>query len=60
MRGNTTKIQPGMCFSDEPTIAIYGEFGIRLEDCLHITERAEDVHAAESVDRAARFRLILG
>jgi Xaa-Pro dipeptidase len=38
LRGNTTKIQPGMCFSDEPTIVIYGEFGIRLEDCLHITE----------------------
>jgi Xaa-Pro dipeptidase len=26
-----------MCFSDEPMIAIYGEFGIRLEDCLYIT-----------------------
>jgi Xaa-Pro dipeptidase len=38
VRGNTTKIQPGMCFSDEPTIVSYGEFGIRLEDCLHITE----------------------
>ncbi len=38
VRGNTTPIAPGMCFSDEPTIAIYGEFGIRLEDCLHITE----------------------
>jgi Xaa-Pro dipeptidase len=38
VRGNNTPIQPGMCFSDEPTIAIYGEFGIRLEDCLHITE----------------------
>jgi Xaa-Pro dipeptidase len=38
VRGNKTPIQPGMCFSDEPTIAIYGEFGIRLEDCLHITE----------------------
>lgn len=38
VKGNTTKIQPGMCFSDEPTIAIYGEFGIRLEDCLHVTE----------------------
>ena len=37
VKGNTTKIQPGMCFSDEPMIAIYGEFGIRLEDCLHIT-----------------------
>ncbi len=38
VKGNTTKIQPGMCFSDEPTIVIYGEFGIRLEDCLHMTE----------------------
>ena len=38
VRGNKTKIQPGMCFSDEPMIAIYGEFGIRLEDCLYIAE----------------------
>jgi Xaa-Pro dipeptidase len=37
VRGNTTILEPGMCFSDEPTIVIYGEFGIRLEDCLHIT-----------------------
>jgi Xaa-Pro dipeptidase len=37
VRGNTTRIEPGMCFSDEPMIAIYGEFGIRLEDCLYIT-----------------------
>ncbi len=38
VRGNKTKIAPGMCFSDEPMIAIYGEFGIRLEDCLYITD----------------------
>jgi len=38
VRGNTQRLQPGMCFSDEPMIAIYGEFGIRLEDCLYITE----------------------
>jgi Xaa-Pro dipeptidase len=38
VRGNTTRIQPGMCFSDEPTIVIYGEFGIRLEDCLYIKD----------------------
>jgi Xaa-Pro dipeptidase len=37
VRGNTTPIAPGMCFSDEPMIAIPGEFGIRLEDCLYIT-----------------------
>ncbi len=38
VRGNKTPIQPGMCFSDEPTVVIYGEFGIRLEDCLYITD----------------------
>ena len=38
VRGNTTRLAPGMCFSDEPTIVIYGEFGVRHEDCLHITE----------------------
>lgn len=38
VRGNQTKLQPGMCFSDEPMIAIYGEFGVRLEDCMYITE----------------------
>ena len=37
VKGNKTKIEPGMCFSNEPTIAIYGEFGVRLEDCMHIT-----------------------
>jgi Xaa-Pro dipeptidase len=38
VRGNKTPLQPGMCFSNEPTIAIPGEFGIRLEDCMYITE----------------------
>lgn len=38
VRGNTTPLAPGMCFSDEPMIAIYGEFGIRLEDCFYLGE----------------------
>lgn len=38
VKGNKTLLSPGMCFSDEPTIAIPGEFGIRLEDCLYIGE----------------------
>lgn len=37
VKGNKTKIEPGMCFSNEPTIVIYGEFGIRLEDCMYVT-----------------------
>jgi len=48
VKGNTTKIQPGMCFSDEPTIVIYGEFGIRLEDCLHITESGPKMFTPQS------------
>lgn len=34
--GETTPLAPGMCFSNEPGIYIYGEFGVRLEDCFHI------------------------
>ena len=37
VQGNLTPLAPGMCFSNEPMIAIYGEFGVRLEDCLYIT-----------------------
>jgi Xaa-Pro dipeptidase len=38
VRGNTTPLRPGMCFSDEPGIYITGEFGVRLEDDWHVTE----------------------
>ncbi len=38
VRGNRAPLEPGMCFTDEPMIAIYGEFGVRLEDCVYITE----------------------
>ncbi len=38
VKGNKTKLAPGMCFSDEPMVTIYGEFGMRLEDCLYITD----------------------
>lgn len=48
VKGNKTKIQPGMCFSDEPTIAIYGEFGVRLEDCLHVTENGPKMFTKQS------------
>jgi Xaa-Pro dipeptidase len=48
VRGNETRIQPGMCFSDEPTIVTYGEFGIRLEDCLHVTENGPKFFTPQS------------
>jgi Xaa-Pro dipeptidase len=36
-------LQPGMIFSDEPGIYIKGEFGIRLEDDMHITETGAEL-----------------
>ena len=38
VRGNKVPLAPGMCFTNEPMIVIYGEFGVRLEDCMYITE----------------------
>ena len=38
VHGEKTLLAPGMCFSNEPGIYIYGEFGVRLEDCIHIGE----------------------
>ncbi|MCW4460537.1 Xaa-Pro peptidase family protein [Sphingomonas sp. BT-65] len=37
VRGETTKLAPGMCFSNEPGIYLPGKFGVRLEDCFHMT-----------------------
>jgi Xaa-Pro dipeptidase len=48
VRGNKTPLRPGMCFSDEPTVVIYGEFGIRLEDCLYITENGAKFFTEQS------------
>jgi Xaa-Pro dipeptidase len=38
VKGNKAPIQPGMCFTNEPMIVIPGEFGVRLEDDMYITE----------------------
>lgn len=37
VHGETTLLAPGMCFSNEPGIYIYEEFGVRLEDCIYMT-----------------------
>jgi Xaa-Pro dipeptidase len=37
-----------MTFSDEPGIYIRGEFGVRLEDDMHITEDAAELFTAPS------------
>ncbi|MGA2144430.1 MAG: Xaa-Pro peptidase family protein [Bryobacteraceae bacterium] len=48
VKGNQTRLEAGMCFSDEPTIAIYGEFGVRLEDCMHVTPEGARMFTKQS------------
>ncbi|MFS0772427.1 M24 family metallopeptidase [Sphingomonas sp. 1P08PE] len=38
VRGDTTPMAPGMCFSNEPMIVVPDRFGIRLEDHFHVTD----------------------
>lgn len=38
VKGNDLPLAPGMCFSIEPMICSYGEFGVRLEDHAYISE----------------------
>ena len=38
VRGETTPLAAGMCFSNEPGIYIFDEFGVRIEDCIYMTE----------------------
>jgi Xaa-Pro dipeptidase len=37
VHGETTPLSEGMCFSNEPGIYIPGKWGVRLEDCFHMT-----------------------
>lgn len=48
VRGNTTLLAPNMTFSDEPGIYIRAEFGVRLEDDMHITENGAELFTPQS------------
>ncbi|WP_242146526.1 M24 family metallopeptidase [Sphingomonas sp. BAUL-RG-20F-R05-02] len=37
VHGEATRLAVGMCFSDEPGLYLPGKFGVRLEDCFHMT-----------------------
>jgi Xaa-Pro dipeptidase len=41
-------LQPHMTFSDEPGVYIRGEFGVRLEDDLHVTENGAELFTPQS------------
>jgi Xaa-Pro dipeptidase len=48
VRGNTHMLAPGLCFSDEPGIYLRGEFGVRLEDDMHITADGAQLFTPQS------------
>jgi Xaa-Pro dipeptidase len=48
VRGNAMLMATNMTFSDEPGIYIRGEFGIRLEDDMHITEDGAELFTPQS------------
>jgi Xaa-Pro dipeptidase len=48
VKGNTLPLVPGMTFSDEPGIYLRGEFGVRLEDDMVITETGAELFTPQS------------
>jgi len=48
VHGDKTPLQPNMTFSDEPGIYIRGEFGVRLEDDMHITASGAELFTPQS------------
>ncbi|HYX67580.1 MAG TPA: M24 family metallopeptidase, partial [Terriglobales bacterium] len=48
VKGDAIVLQPHMVFSDEPGIYIRGEFGVRLEDDMHITESGAELFTSQS------------
>ena len=57
VRGNTQVLAPNMCFSDEPGVYIRGEFGVRLEDDMHITENGAELFTPQSKSLDEPFKI---
>ncbi|MDV6330357.1 Xaa-Pro peptidase family protein [Asticcacaulis sp. 201] len=53
VRGDTTPLAPGMCFSNEPMIVVPEQFGVRLEDHMYVTEAGAKwfTEPQEAIDR---------
>ena len=48
VKGNKVPLKRGNVFSDEPGIYIPGEFGVRLEDCMYITDDGAKLFTPQS------------
>ncbi len=55
VKGNMLPLEANMTFSDEPGIYITGEFGVRLEDDMHITEDGAALFTPQSPSLEAPF-----
>jgi Xaa-Pro dipeptidase len=55
VRGNTTKLAPGMTTSNEPGIYLPSEFGVRLEDDMHITDAGAELFTPQSLSLERPF-----
>ncbi|WP_419184586.1 M24 family metallopeptidase [Botrimarina mediterranea] len=53
VRGNDTPLTPGNIASIEPTLCVYGEMGVRLEDHFLVTESGAEwlTKPSESIDK---------
>jgi Xaa-Pro dipeptidase len=49
VRGNRTKLQANITTSNEPGIYIRGEFGVRIEDDMHITENGAELFTPQTL-----------
>jgi Xaa-Pro dipeptidase len=58
VRGNPTKLQANMTTSNEPGIYIRGEFGVRIEDDMHITENGAELFTPQTVSLEEPFRRV--
>jgi len=49
VRGNATRLLANMTTSNEPGIYIRGEFGVRIEDDMHVTENGAELFTPQTV-----------
>jgi Xaa-Pro dipeptidase len=49
VRGNATKLQANVTTSNEPGVYLRGEFGMRLEDDMHVTENGAELFTPQSL-----------
>jgi Xaa-Pro dipeptidase len=56
VKGNRQPLKAGMCFSIEPNISIVGEFGVRLEDCVYMTDEGPKWFSQPSVSISQPFQ----